>query len=219
MANRRTAPIGKKYNRLTILEEVESKLFIYGGKRTTTRFVKCKCDCGKIIVTRLIMVWNNKAKSCGCLTRENDKANLAHSTHKLSSHRLYNVYHKMIVRCTYSNDPAYKNYGGRGIKVCKKWKNSFLDFYDWAIENGYKEGLEIDRIHNDKGYNPNNCRFITKAEQARNRRTNKCFYINGVRYLQVDLAKMSNVNPKTIEYHLKKGETAKEILHHFKVKI
>lgn len=81
-------------------------------------------------------------------------------------------------RCDKERDAAYKNYGGRGIKVCDEWHDNFQAFYDWAMSNGYTEELTIERIDNDKGYSPDNCRWITKEEQARNKRN--------IRYVELD---------------------------------
>lgn len=87
-----------------------------------------------------------------------------------SKHPLYSVYVGIKGRCYCKKVNRYENYGGRGIKMCREWKNSFLAFYEWAINNGWKQGLQIDRINNNKGYNPSNCRWATLQEQSRNRK-------------------------------------------------
>ena len=89
---------------------------------------------------------------------------------------LRRIWKAMLYRC---NDKTNKNYGGRGIKVCFKWKNSFEEFYDWAINNGYKEGLTLDRENFNYNYTPNNCRWITIKEQQRNKRNNRFITYNG----------------------------------------
>lgn len=93
-------------------------------------------------------------------------------THGLSKHPIYSVWHNMNVRCNYKGFPAYKYYGGRGIKICQEWEN-VLVFYEWAINNGYREGLTIDRINTNGNYTPDNCRFTTMKVQMNNRRPQK----------------------------------------------
>jgi len=117
--------------------------------------------------------------------------------HGLTSHPLYRKWDSIKQRCTNPNTDYYHLYGGRGIKMSKKWRNDFQAFYDWCIENGWKEGLQIDRIDNDRGYNPNNCRFITSRENTLNRRdrysTNKSGY-TGVSWAKREQKWVSRIN-------------------------
>lgn len=100
--------------------------------------------------------------------------------HGLSHEPLFNVLSKMHYRCENENHSEYKNYGGRGITVCKEWSmDNASAFIAWAMEHGYQKGLEIDRIDNNKGYSPDNCRFVTRKENTRNRRSNRYVTVNG----------------------------------------
>lgn len=93
--------------------------------------------------------------------------------------KLYNVWYTMNSRCYRKNCIAYKNYGARGITICREWKSNFDNFYNWAINNGYSENLSIDRIDNNKGYSPENCRWVDRKVQANNQRSNCLITYNG----------------------------------------
>lgn len=95
------------------------------------------------------------------------------------SHPLYDAWRNIKRRCYYTKSKHYKNYGGRGVEVCEEWRNSFNSFLTWALENGWQEGLTIDRKDNDGNYEPLNCRWITRGEQLLNRRNNRCVTYNG----------------------------------------
>ena len=100
--------------------------------------------------------------------------------HGLSYEPLFNVLHCMHYRCENENHSQYKDYGAKGITVCDEWSMDNAEaFISWALEHGWKKGLEIDRIDNKKGYSPDNCRFVSKKENCRNRRSNKHVVVNG----------------------------------------
>lgn len=100
--------------------------------------------------------------------------------HGLTLHPLFKVWSSMKGRCYNEKDTHYKEYGGRGIKVCDEWLLSFPSFYDWCVSNGWEHGLEIDRYpNNDGNYEPNNCRFVTPSKNCRNRRSNRMITYNG----------------------------------------
>jgi len=112
-----------------------------------------------------------ESTSCGCFRRE--KTSESFSTHGLSKHPLFLVYTEMKRRCFYEKHKSYHNYGGRGILMYEEWVSCFKTFYDWACSNGYEQGLSIDRIDNDKGYFPENCRWVEIDIQSRNKRTTR----------------------------------------------
>lgn len=116
--------------------------------------------------------------------------------------KLYDVWQHIKQRCYNNNNQAYPNYGGRGIEVCKEWLDDFMTFYDWSINNGYKEGLTIDRIDVNGNYEPSNCRWVDRKIQARNRRNNRNITINGETHCLKDWCKILNLNYNTVSSRL-----------------
>lgn len=155
---------GKQFGRLIVLQRIKSS-----NKQATWL---CQCECGKSVT---VLSWNLRSghtTSCGCKHNENLKNGLR-SSHGLINHRLYSIWENMKSRCYNPNANNYKYYGGKGITMCDAWKNHFIAFYNWAIANGYKDGLSIDRKDNSKGYFPSNCRWATAIEQNNNRSCNR----------------------------------------------
>jgi hypothetical protein len=128
-----------------------------------------------------------------CTKRQNDWL----IKHGCSNHRLFPTWKSIKRRCTSPKHEAYHNYGGRGITMCEEWLNSPKSFIDWCIENGWREGLQIDRIDNNSGYYPENCRFVTPKENLRNTRINIRVKYDGSHYVLKDLCEIKN-----IDYHL-----------------
>lgn len=161
--------IGDGYNMESRLTPIGESYQKFNGKQNY-RYILCKCICGNVKEYLFINIQQNHTKSCGCLNI--DKIIQRNTKHNLSQHSLYKIYTGMKTRCYNSNELIYENYGERGIKICQEWLNSFQIFYDWAIQNGWKNGLEIDRINNDGDYEPKNCRFITHKENCNNKSSN-----------------------------------------------
>ena len=167
--------------------------------------------CNKKVIRRLSS--GKKQKSCGCATKEllseYNKGNKNRFKHGMSKEKLYTVYVSMKSRCLSIKNKRYKDYGGRGITICPEWVNDYTKFRDWASSNGYQEGLEIDRMNNDLGYSPENCRWITHKENNRNKRNNKInieqaneirelFKIN--RYTQKEIADKYNISRRMVSF-------------------
>ena len=155
---------GQRFGRLTVIMRQGAT-----PQRLSTWL--CRCDCGNECVTCRTCLIAGRTRSCGCLNIERIKER--RTTHKKIKTRLYGVWANMIQRCTNPKHNRYHRYGGRGITVCDEWRNSFQAFYDWAMANGYDENAPrgqctIDRIDNDKGYNPHNCRWVDAKTQRHN---------------------------------------------------
>lgn len=118
--------------------------------------------------------------------------------HNMTGTRLYRIYVDMVSRCTYECCSRYKNYGGRGIKVCDEWLNDRTTFFDWAMENGYQDNLTIDRINVDGNYEPSNCKWTTSYEQSQNATTNIRLEYNGQIKSVSEWAKEYNIKSKTL---------------------
>jgi hypothetical protein len=128
------------------------------------RYSLYKCHCSNEFIAQTFHIKNGNTKSCGCLRKE------LLTKHGMRNHKLYGVIYGMIKRCTNPNNKDFPLYGGRGIKVCEEWTNDRVSFFNWALANGYEAGLTIDRIDNNRGYEPSNCRWVTMKVQNRNKR-------------------------------------------------
>jgi hypothetical protein len=155
---------GKVFGRLTVVE--------YAGYENRKTHWYCKCDCGTTLKVLSNSLQSGNTKSCGCLTA--DVSKITHTKHSLSKTRLYKTWQEMLQRCNNPNEPAYKDYGARGITVCKEWKD-YMVFHNWAANNGYENTLTIERKNVNGNYEPNNCKWATIKEQQNNKRT--CIFI------------------------------------------
>ena len=132
--------------------------------------------------------------------------------HGLSHSRLDRILNGMIMRCHNPNRKEYKNYGGRGITVCDEWRTNRQSFYEWALNNGYSDVLTINRIDNNKGYCPENCKWVTMEVQRRNKRTNVLLTLNGKTKIMADFAREYGLNPDTVQRRLKLGWSTEKAL-------
>jgi len=159
-------PIGNKYGRFIVIKEIE--------RRNGNRYFLCECECGTLCDVAFGDLKNGHSKSCGCLMRELCKNRFTKHGHTANGEmpNLYSTWVSFKHRCNNPNAQHYNRYGGRGITVCEEWKDDFQTFYDWAMKNGYRHGLTIDREDNDSGYSPENCRWVTQKVNNNNRHQN-----------------------------------------------
>lgn len=162
---------GKRFGKLVALKH-EIRLTKHGK----AAFWYCRCDCGTEKWISANNLTRGNTTSCGC--KWNEIPQRMPNNLKKNNPRIYSIWTGMKIRCNCVNSPRYKDYGGRGIKICSEWLN-FDNFCLWALSNGYKDGLTIERINNDEGYNPQNCTWITNEKQASNKRNSRIFTHNG----------------------------------------
>lgn len=153
---------GQVFGRLTVLQPSHK------DARGEWHWI-CKCECGKQITASGYKLRSGNTQSCGCLKAEILKSGALRRTHGMTSSRIYYAWCNMKSRCNNPKNEMYKNYGGRGIRVCKEWADSFEEFMRWALNHGYSDEMTIERINVGGDYTPKNCKWITAREQYLNR--------------------------------------------------
>ena len=192
-----------------VLQDLTGKRFgslVVIGRAPTVKkrtMWECKCDCGKRVFKEAYSLKTGETKSCGCLRR--DSASINSRTHGMTKTALYKKFRGMVYRCENKRSKSYKDYGGRGIKVCPEWRHDYMNFYEWSMANGYRKGLTIERIDNDGDYSPENCRWATKIEQDNNRRTNHFITYNAETHTIAEWSRISGITPSAIYGRLKNG--------------
>lgn len=196
---------GKKFDHLTVIKRAPDKYV--SGKQVTCWY--CICDCGNpnMVIVPGHSLRTGHTTSCGC--------RIGGPTHGLHNTGIYRVHQGMLNRCRNEKLKSYDRYGKRGIYVCDEWNSSgegFMRFYEWAMANGYQEGLSIDRIDNDGPYAPWNCRWTTMKVQANNKSNNVYITYNGETKTASEWAEQLGVNPATLLSRHKKGWTDEDII-------
>ena len=188
--------IGQKFGKLTVVVKLSKNKH---GEMTWL----CKCDCGKERTATSNKLTHGYTISCNSCRYKRVAEKNKQRGHKPI--RLWNIYNHMIKRCYDIKEAMFYRYGGRGIKVCDEWKESFIHFRTWALENGYSDNLSIDRIDNDGNYSPENCRWTTGEVQANNRSTNLLITYNGVTDTLANWSKRTGIKSGTIQSRLYHG--------------
>ena len=201
--------MGKTFGRLTVIKD--------SGERAKNGNIlwECVCECGKKRLVLGANLLNGQTKSCGCYSTDIlKKVSTKHGLSKVNGKKtkLFMTWDSMRQRCTNSNHANYKDYGGRGIDVCPEWLNDFEAFHDWSMANGFSDDLSIDRIDNDKGYSPDNCRWVDAKTQIRNRRNTVTYNWKGSEYTLAELGELTGINKMTIKSRLNRGCSLEEAL-------
>lgn len=195
---RRTRVTGQVFGRLTILRETEPP--------QRPRRVICRCECGTVKEIQLAHLRSGATQSCGCYAREVARRSRrkhglfvgqAHAPNAART-RLYTIWVNMRQRCSNPKAARYSRYGGRGIKVCAAWEESFEAFQDWATANGYRDDLSIDRIDNDGNYEPSNCRWADSTTQRVNSSRTHRIPLNGRTLTLTEASNELGIAPRTL---------------------
>lgn len=182
---------GQRFGRLVVIG--------VDDRNTRKTYYYCRCDCGTVKSIRSDGLLSGAVQSCGCLHKEVATENVQQNhKHKMSRTRPYEIWQGMKKRCYNPNDVRYDRYGGRGITVCDEWREDFSAFYSWALANGYADNLTIDRIDNNKGYSPDNCRWADAETQCRNRSSNIKITIGNATKTLTEWCEIFDVDYKTV---------------------
>jgi len=200
---------GEVFGRLMVIEKA--------GVKKRHLYYNCICVCGKEVITRGSALKNGNTESCGCKGR--DQIKQLHLSKRIDGLRdvngkvtvEYDAWRHIRARCYRKTNPKYKNYGGRGIRVCDRWIKSFTNFLS-DMGNRPPHCSSIDRINVNGHYEPDNCRWATEQEQAVNKTNTVRIDLNGVEYCQASLARKIGVSVKAIQYHLDLGKSGIEIV-------
>ncbi len=197
-----------QYQRLELSGLIFGKLTVIkiDHKKHGQYYWKCLCECGKITIVSATRLNMGSTKSCGCLRKV--KWNI---THGMKYTPLYSVWLGIKRRCLNKSSHNYKLYGGRGIGICDRWKDDFLNFYN-DMKDGYKKGLHIGRINNNLGYFKENCQWETPTQNANNKRTNLWITYNGKTHTAAEWGRILNIKDDTICHRKKRGYTDYECL-------
>lgn len=193
---------GKNFGKLIVVE--------LSGKQGKSLKWLCKCDCGNTKEIVGYQLTRGTTISCGCYKKDR-MANL-NKKHDMTNTKLFSLWFGMKRRCYDKTLNGFSSYGGRGIKVCDEWKNSFESFAEWAKNTGYEEGLTIERKNVDGDYEPLNCSWITMKEQQWNKQKTIYLLYKGERKPLCEWCEILGVNKNTARSRYYRGWSADKIL-------
>lgn len=191
--------VGEKFGKLTVVE--------FAGHKNGRVMWRCECECGKTIICNGYNLRSGQ-RSCGC----ERKGRVYSIKHGLRHSRLYNIWCDIKKRCYNPNCTGYKNYGGRGIKMCDEWYNSPSSFSKWALDNGYADDLTIERKDYNGNYEPENCTWIPREKQSLNQSRNIVFYNNSERYTLSEIANKHDIEYNILYHQYRKNKNIKSYL-------
>jgi len=194
----------RQFGKLTVINRGEDYITPKGKKYPTWN---CICECKNTINVLSSNLLNNTTNSCGCIKEEGNN-----TKHNKCYTKLYKIYKNIEQRCYNSNSKGFQYYGKRNIKMCEEWLNSFESFYNWAINNGYKQGLTIDRIEVNGNYEPSNCRWVTMKVQNYNRRTTHHLTFNNETHTLEEWSNITGIRTETLQSRLDRKWDIEKVL-------
>ena len=198
---------GQKFNRWTVIK-------LAPKAKNGSSMWYCKCDCGTERIVNGYTLTSGKSKSCGCLSvdvNKSEEVRAKHETHGMYQSRIYHTWRGIKQRCCDPGNYHYIGYGARGIKVCDEWL-TFEGFYAWAMFNGYRDDLTIDRIDVDGNYEPANCRWVSALVQQNNKRNNVRLTYHGKTQTIAQWSRELGIGASTIRERLHRGWSAERAL-------
>lgn len=193
---------GQKFGKLTVLKRIKNK-------GHNPHFL-CLCECGNLKECDSYMLKYGKITSCGCDSKQ--KRIIAHTKHNETKTRLYNIWQQMKQRCYNEKSISFIYYGQKNITICNEWKYDYLNFRNWAMNNGYKENLTLDRIDTKGNYCPENCRWISNAKQQRNKNNNRFLTFKNKTLCVAEWSEKTGIKSQTIYQRLRRNWTIERTL-------
>lgn len=194
-AHNRKNLVGQVFGMLTVLSPAEKKVYKSGGR---TQYL-CRCSCGEQVTVLTCSLSSGNTKSCGCAGKV--RLSIMNTVHGMTGTKVYRAWQAMLNRCRNKNLPQYKDWGGRGIRVCKRW-HRFENFLEDMGEPANNQSL--DRVDNDGGYSKDNCRWATKKEQVRNKRSNRIIKFNGESKTLIEWAEGLGIDQASLRERISK---------------
>lgn len=187
---------GTRFGKLVVIKR-------NGSNKQRQAVFLCKCDCGNIHEAIGNHLRSGRCDNCGC--EKATKISARHYKGALDDPFLHKKWSEMKSRCNNPNNKSFKDYGARGIKVCPEWNDNYTAFKEWAVSNGYSKELQIDRINNDAGYSPQNCRFVSRIENCNNRRSSRYIEFCGEKITIAQLARKVGSSYSRLLYLINSG--------------
>ena len=202
---------GQKFGMLTVICRANDHIQP-SGRKIVMWLCECSCNENKQVEVNASNLVNGKVISCGCVGRRKSSERL--KTHGKCGSRIHTTYTNMKQRCCNPKCREYPQYGGRGVVICDEWlgEDGFMNFYNWAIANGYEDSLSIDRIDVDGNYEPSNCRWANFLTQANNKQNTLKYDIGKGPQALSDLCRDYSLSKSMVWKRLKRGWTIEEAL-------